>query len=82
MDTRRFDCLTKSLTTTGRRGAPKAIVGAALAAVGVAAVTSDALTECAPNGLECRGSTAQQRNHSCCSECCRDRVCRRRKACN
>ena len=88
MDTQKFDCLTRSLATTGRRGVLKAVAGAALGAVGLAAVASAALGQgqssipCVGRGGQCVGRNPAQRDRSCCSGCCRQGVCKPKKQCN
>jgi hypothetical protein len=89
MDTQKFDGLTRSLATSGRRGVLKALAGAAMGAVGLAglaALGAEAQVEsqariCYQRGQRCRGSTDFERNRSCCSRCCRKGYCQLSRAC-
>ncbi len=82
MDTQKFDAFTRSLATTGRRGVLKAVAGAALGTVGVAAVASDAAAQCVPRRATCVGRTPAQRDRNCCTGCCRGGRCRARRRCD
>jgi hypothetical protein len=81
MDTSKFDCLTRSVATTGRRGALKAVAGAALGAVGVTALRSDALAQCITRGNPCAPGTEREQDRSCCTGGCRGDICRRARLC-
>jgi hypothetical protein len=78
MDASRFDGLAKSLATaTGRRTAAKVLVGGALGAVGVTALTAK------PAAAACRRRHRPcNRDGQCCSDCCKNGQCRRRSRCN
>jgi hypothetical protein len=82
MDTKSFDGLTRSFAT-GRRGALKAVAGAALGAVGIATIAKqEAKAACIHKFNACEGSTPERRDRNCCSGCCRGGICRAARACS
>ena len=77
MDASRFDGLTKSLATaTGRRRAAKLLAGGALGAVGLTALGAKPAAACRSRHNSC------DRDGQCCSNCCRDKQCRRKTRCD